>query len=439
MKFLLVGGGGREAAFAMRLAEDSTVYAVMGHENPTIIQYVKDTGGAYMVGDHDDPDTVVKFAIQHEIDYTFVNADQPLCNGVVDRLLDSGIKAVGGTRAATRVEWDKIYGIQMMNQVAPEFTPSHTILHDPAELEDAMGWFRKKNLQVVVKPQGLTGGKGVKVMPEHLPTYDDCMRYASELLGRGEGVLLVERLEGIEFTIMGLTDGVNLVLAPASYDYPYRYEGDRGPGTGGMGCFTSSEATLPFMDKSDLDDCRRIMQCIIDEIRQRGLQFSGVLNGGFFKTVHGIRFMEFNARFGDPEVLNTLLTLEGSFSEIIIRMWEKRLSKESVSFIKKASVVKYLVAGEYPEKSPAATNFTIHEEAIKDLGVQVYFASCVGMGGCRYSTLQKSRVVAFGAIADEIPAAARIVDMAIDRHVSGPLEFRRDIGSKENLKGLSMP
>ena len=99
-----------------------------------------------------------------------------------------------------------------------------------------------------------------------------------------EKVLLVEKLQGIEFTIMGITDGKNLVVSPASYDYPFRHEDDRGAGTGGMGCFTNSEKKLPFMSDQDLDDCKFIMQRIIDEIKSKNLFFNGVLNGGFFKT-----------------------------------------------------------------------------------------------------------------------------------------------------------
>ena len=162
----------------------------------------------------------------------------------------------------------------------------------------------------------------------------------------------MERLDGIEFTIMGITDGEHLVIPPASYDYPFRHEGDRGAGTGGMGCFTNSEKRLPFMSEQDLDDCRQIMQRIIDEMRKAGSRFNGVLNGGFFKTPAGIKFMEFNGRFGDPEGLNILSILETSFSDLLVHIWSGTLSDKAVSFAKKAGVVKYLVANEYPCGKP---------------------------------------------------------------------------------------
>ena len=441
-KFLIVGSGGRESAFAFRLAEDCIVYAVIPHKNPLIVDCVVSSGGKYLLGDSDDPQTVLNFAKEHCINYTFVSADQPLANGVVDILLDNNFKAIGGTKQATRIEWDKVYSIQMMQKVCPEFTPFYKVVCNIEELQDAIKSFESKRLDIVVKPQGLTGGKGVKVMPEHLSTYQDCINYSSSLLKKNpdEKVLLVEKLKGIEFTIMGITDGTHLVVSPASYDYPFRHEDDCGAGTGGMGCFTNSEKKLPFMTDKDLEDCQFIMQKIIDEMKLNHLFFNGVINGGFFKTKQGIKFMEFNGRFGDPEGLNILSILEGSFSELLIHLWNKTLSEDVVSFVNKASVVKYLVAKEYPDTSDKATSFTINEEAINNLGVKIFFASCIKTGVHQYETLKKSRVCAFSTVSDSIEDASLIINKAIDTHVvfskNDSLEYRADIGSKKSLEKL---
>ena len=115
-KFLIVGSGGRESAFAMQLAEDTELYAVIGHKNQSIVDCVAQSGGKYLIGDSDDPRTVLEFAKQNSIDYAFVNADQPLANGVVDILLENNFRAIGGTRKATRIEWDKIYSIQNVSK-----------------------------------------------------------------------------------------------------------------------------------------------------------------------------------------------------------------------------------------------------------------------------------------------------------------------------------
>ncbi len=436
--FLIVGSGGRESAFALKLFKETTLFAFISHENPTIIDCVEKSGGSYIVGNVNDPQAVANFAVESNIDYAFVSADDPLANGVVDKMLDRNIKAVGGTKEATKIEWNKIYSIDMMRKVCPEFTPYYQAIEKKEELHSAIQKFKDKKIQVVVKPQGLTGGKGVKVMPEHLITYHDCIDYASELLDKcpNEKVLLVEKLKGIEFTIMGITDGQNLVLSPASYDYPFRFENDLGAGTGGMGCFTNNEKKLPFMNDKDLQDCQDIMQKIIDTMRGDGLSFNGVLNGGFFKTKDGIKFMEFNGRFGDPEGLNILTILKSSFTDIIKSMWHKTLSEDKISFIQKASVVKYLVAKEYPKESDKATVFTMDEQAIAAMGVNIFFASSIKESDGQYQTLKKSRAIAFGAVSEKIEDAGNLVNEAIEKFVHADLEYRKDIGSHENLNKL---
>lgn len=446
-KIMIVGGGGREAAFAQNLAQDSALYALISHDNPTIIRCVQASGGAYAVGNPSDADAVLQFARQHRVDYAFVSADDPLANGVVDALCAGGVTAVGGSRDATRIEWDKVYSIGIMQDTCPEFTPFHVVVEAPEQVADALAQFRARGAEVVVKPQGLTGGKGVKVMPIHLPDYDAAAAYAHELLaGRaGEQVLLVEKLHGLEFTIMGITDGENLVMAPATYDYPYRLEGDEGPGTGGMGCFTAATPALPFMRQRDWDDCRTILQRVIDRLRanclrEGGLAFNGVLNGGFFLTPDGIRFMEFNGRFGDPEALNTIPLLATPLSEMIADMAHGTLSSERVKFHAKASVVKYLVAKEYPDASPAALDFQVDEEAIAAAGLTTTYASCVaveGAGSDTYRTLKKSRVLALTALSDSISEGSEAINAAIDAHIRGDLHYRRDIGAAEEIARLT--
>ncbi len=437
-KFLIVGNGGRESAFSEHLAQDTELHAIMSHNNPTIIENVLHSGGNYLISDPGNPEKIAEYAVKNNIDYAFVSADGPLAAGVIDALLECNIKAVGGTKEATRIEWDKVYSIDLMNKVCPEFTPAYKVVNSVQEIPGVIKGFENSAMQVVVKPQGLTGGKGVKVMPEHLKSYAEAADYAEKLLLKHpeEKVLIVERLEGIEFTVMGLTDGENLVLSPASYDYPFRLENDLGAGTGGMGCFTNSEKKLPFMKEKDLADCEYVMQSVIDEMKKRELFFNGVLNGGFFITRTGIKFMEFNGRFGDPEGLNILSVLQSPFSGLIKDLWHKTLTEKSVSFMKKASVVKYLVAQEYPEASKEVISFSINEMSIKQSGLKVFFASAVKKDNQHYNTLKTSRVVAIGSVADTIQEASQNINHAIDQHITGDLDYRRDIGSEKNLKKL---
>lgn len=437
-RFLLVGGGGRESAFALRLVDDASVSAFITHKNPTVVECVARTQGALRIGDVCDAEAVARFARSNRIDYAFVSADDPLAHGVVDALLGAGVRTIGATRDAARIEWDKIYAMRLMEKVAPEFTPGYEVIGNPAQLPGALERFEQRGHEVAVKPQGLTGGKGVKVMPEHLADYAECREYAEQLFARrpDEQVLLVEKLNGVEFTIMGLTDGHNLVLSPASYDYPFRFENDTGPGTGGMGCFTAAGKKLPFLTDSDMRDCETIMQRVLDRMAREGRRFNGVLNGGFFKTGKGIRFMEFNSRFGDPEGLNILTVLKSSFAGLLESMWAGQLSGRKAEFIKQASVIKYLVAREYPAPSPSTTDFRIDVQAVREASVSVFFGACEHLGRDRYRTLGSSRVLALGATAADVPAASDRINAVIDRHVEGDLECRRDIGSQADIDRL---
>lgn len=432
----MVGSGGREAAFATRLAVDSRVCAVMDHENPLIIHHVEETGGKWAVLDTRNPTAVATFAKEVGVDYAFVSSDEPLAAGVVDGLLDVDIMAVGATRAAARIEWDKIWAAELVECVAPEIMPYHRVVRNIAEADEAIGKFEQDGLAVVVKPQGLTGGKGVKVMGPHLKTYDDCHRYATSLLEQrsDEGVLLVEKLDGIEFTVMGMTDGIHQVLSPASYDYPYRFAGDTGPGTGGMGCFTGPDKALPFMTNAHLVDCQHVMDNVMREMHNRALRFAGVLNGGFFLTRDGLKFMEFNGRFGDPEALNILQVLRTPFSEIVRRMWHGTLTDDTVQFARRASVVKYLVGPEYPAHGRRIP-FNLDADKATTLGATIWTASCVQDSDSLIS-LGRSRAAAIGATADTITKASELVEKVIASSSTGELEHRHDIGSEQSLLHL---
>lgn len=439
---LLVGGGGRESAFARALARDSVVSAVLSHANPSIVRCASKSGGRCYQGDVCSPEFVQESARNAKADYVFVNADNPLAAGVVDALLEAGIKAIGPTRAGARIEWDKVYATRLMERLFPEHTPHSRVADSAESCADAVAAFAQRDLAVVVKPQGLTGGKGVKVMGEHLRNYEEALDYARSLLvAGGEQVLLCEKMSGREFTVMGVTDGRDTVFAPATYDYPYRYEGDTGAGTGGMGCLTDIHPQLPFMSTEDYALCQRMMSGVIDDLRKSDIHFNGVLNGGFFITDAGVRFMEFNSRFGDPEAINVLAVLRSSFAELLETLYEQRLAQRPPVFHKKASVVKYLVSPEYPKKlSDSKTpplEFDMPVDAIEARGVAVDCASMVETHTPnRYQALPGSRVVAFSSIGDSVPEVANIINDVIDECVDGGLEYRRDIGSQQEMDKL---
>jgi len=441
MKTLVVGNGGRESSIAMKLAEESSVYAVMKHENPSIKGFVKKTGGTFVIGNPSDPHFVSRFAVENRIDLAFVSADDPLEAGIIDALLDEGIRAVGPTRAGAEIEWNKEYSMRLMGNIFPEFTPKFWVAKNFDEIREIFNEVASEGIQVVVKPQGLTAGKGVKVMGEHLDGYPAAERYAMEVLanhvGKSRCVIIVEKVEGIEFTVMAITDGKTVIPPPATYDHPFRFDGDKGPGTGGMGSFCDKRLPLPFMSQSDYDTSIRIIQGTVDALRKEGRHFNGVLNTGLFLTRDGLKFMEFNARFGDPECMNILSVLDSSLLCALEKIDSQRLSPKDIRFKRKASVVKYLVSPEYALSSGSTHMFELDVAAMATEGVDVFFSSSIAQPNKnQYSTVGVSRNVGLAFTADSITDASSHINHCITDHVKGPLHFRKDIGSEEELDFL---
>ena len=427
-RFLVVGHGGRESAMVKHLATDACVFAVMGHLNPSIIRYVTSSGGQYLVASVEDGARIAKYAKLHAMDCVVVSADGPLSQGVVDCVRDAGIACMGPTRSGAEIEWNKCYAMAMAQEIFPQWTPRFWTIESPQSCTQAFTEIKELGMDLVIKPVGLTGGKGVKVMGEHLADWQAAEDYSRACLQQDGQVVVTEKLQGKEFTLMALTDGEHFECSPLTYDYPYRFEGDTGPGTGGMGCVTTAGGGLPFVTEAHLSVCRTMMSSTLQYLKQQGRHFNGVLNLGVFITKQGVRFMEFNARFGDPESLNVLSLLETPFSQIAWAISQKTLAKQPIQFAAKASVVKYLVAPEYCVRPGVSHDFYVDQAALENEGFQVLFSSAIHVQGNQYQTLGNSRNVALVATGANQEVCARQINAAIEKHIKGPLTYRKDVG-----------
>jgi len=435
VRTLIVGHGGRESALSMRMAEHSQLHAFIGHENPTILRHVRESGGSYATGDVSDPVAVAAFARAAEVDIAMVSSDEPLQAGVVDALQAQGTAAVGPTRAGAEIEWNKAYARELLAELAPEALPMVRVARDEAQVRAAIEAFG--SMPVVVKPSGLTGGKGVKVMGPHLQSHSQAFDYAAGLLrdaADGESVLIEEKVNGAEFTIQAISDGRTLIFPASTYDYPYRFDGDEGPGTGGMGSLSMPERILPFMTPAHYEQACSIIERVIERLREEGRHFSGVMNSGFFATDEGVKVIEFNARFGDPECMNIMSLFTGNWPEAMERIAAGRLSEADVPLLKDASVVLYLVSPDYALRPGATYEFTLDREQAEGEGCHVFFSSAVATGEDSYRTIGTSRAVALASTAPTLEQArARVAGCASRVPV---LEWRRDVGDEAYLDGL---
>ena len=365
----------------MRMAERSELHAIVGHENPSIVRHAARSGGGHIVGDVCDPVAIATYARAQEIDIAMVSSDEPLAAGVVDALQAQGTRTVGPTRAGAEIEWNKVFARSLLAEVDPDSIPLLKVVSDPAEVHEAIAFFGET--PVAVKPSGLTGGKGVKVMGPHLADHRAATDYALDLLARGVGekVLIEERIDGAEFTIQAISDGHTVVFPNSTYDYPYRFDGDQGPGTGGMGSLSLPQPILPFMTAEHYHRACSIITGVIERLGSMGRHFSGVMNSGFFATADGVKVIEFNARFGDPECMNIMSLFEGDWTEVMARICDAGLTSADVPLRSDASVVLYLVSPDYALRPGGSYEFSLDREAIEAQGGHVFFSSAVEAPG----------------------------------------------------------
>ncbi|HXW59496.1 MAG TPA: phosphoribosylamine--glycine ligase [Solirubrobacteraceae bacterium] len=435
MRTLIVGHGGRESALARRMGEHSELHALIGHENPSIVAAAEASGGGYATGDVRDPRVVAAFAREREVEIAMVSADEPLAAGVVDALLAQGTRAVGPTRAGAEIEWNKVFARELLAEVAPEAAPMLRVVSRPRELDEAIASFGAT--PVAVKPSGLTGGKGVKVMGPHLADHAQAGEYAKSLLaagGAGETVLIEEKVLGAEFTIQAVSDGRTVVFPPATYDYPYRYDGDEGPGTGGMGSLSMAAPTLPFMTDAHYRQACSIIERVIERLADEGRHFSGVMNSGFFATADGVKVIEFNARFGDPECMNIMSLFAGSWPETMEHIASATLTAGDVALRDEASLVLYLVSPDYALRAGPAYEFELDVDALAAGGCEVHFASAVRVTERTYRTVGTSRAVALACTRPTLEQARAAA--AAGAATVPVLEWRRDVGDTAYLEGL---
>ncbi len=421
-KALLVGSGAREHAIADALiAGGAELFAYMQLLNPGIKKIAK----RFAVGKADDTTAAVKFATENSVDIAVIGPEAPLAAGVVDELEKAGIKCVGPTRQLAQLETSKSFARQLMQKYGIEGGIKFRIFK--ASNRNEISSYLNELGSYVVKPDGLTGGKGVKVSGEHLRSNAEALDYCNETLRTHPAVVVEEKLEGEEFSLQTLTDGNGGFLHfPAVQDHKRAFDGDTGPNTGGMGSYSDSNFLLPFLTAEDVEAAKKITEKVAAAIKKElGTAYKGVMYGGFMKTAAGIKLLEYNARFGDPETMNVIPLLKTNFVEVCKASAEGKLAKLNAEFENKATVCKYVVPEGYPD-SPKTGKIevpSVEKDCIKAL---TYYAAVEDKEDWIYTT--KSRAVAFVGVADTIAAAEKIAEEAASM-VKGTVFHRKDIGT----------
>ena len=423
MKILLIGGGGREHAIAdavKRSSDKPSLFAVMSKKNPGIAALCDE----YLIADEKNASEIADFAKSRGIDMAFVGPEAPLSAGVSDALWEAGIPTVGPKKSCARIETDKAWARNFMQKHGIEGNPAYGVFTDS---EEACAYIEKLG-DVAVKPAGLTGGKGVKVMGDQLPDIDAAKEYTREVL-KNDSVVIEERFVGEEFTLQAFVDGKNLVFCPTAQDHKRAYEGDVGPNTGGMGSYTNAGALLPFLTEDEYAKAQDIMRKTVAAIAvETDTPYKGILYGQFILTAKGPKVIEYNARFGDPEAMNVLSLLETDLTKIMKAIADGTLDALDVSFSSDATVCKYAVPEGYPD-APVKDAEVILSDSVKNGtdGLKIYYSSVYEKDGHVYTTGSRAiGVVGFGKTVTE---AEKKAQDALDSGIEGRLFFRRDIGT----------
>ena len=343
IRILLIGNGAREHVIAetvKRSAHNTVLFSCMKSNNPGIASLSEKV----LTSSYDDREKIVQFARENGVEFAIIGPEDPLNKGIVDFLKKEGIPSVGPTKGLARLETSKTFTRNLLEK--------YDILGNPpfstfSSLE-GIGEFIDALRGIVIKPDGLTGGKGVMVQGDHFQTKDEAIELCRKILEEHSSVMVEEKFEGEEFSLQCLCDGVTVVATPPVQDHKRRFVGDKGPNTGGMGSYSLEDHSLPFLKKEDVAEGLAITRRVAEVIYQEtGEYYKGIMYGGFIVTRDGVRLLEYNARFGDPEAMNILPLLKTDFVDICRAIIDGTLKDLSIEFEKKATVCKYIVPKGY--------------------------------------------------------------------------------------------
>ncbi|RLG15261.1 phosphoribosylamine--glycine ligase [Candidatus Pacearchaeota archaeon] len=414
-KVLLVGNGAREHAMAKKIVEnENKLFSYMNYENPGIA----DLSEKFILGNLTNFE---KLSMFKNIDYAIVGPELPLSYGITNYIEDKlGIPVASPREEVAKIETSKSFARQILDTYRIEGNPYFKICETISDFES---FVKENDLEIAIKPDGLTGGKAVKVYGDHFSSYSEAEVIVKQILSRDELVIIEQKIKGKEFSLQVFTDGKNIQLMPLVRDYKRAYEGDKGPNTGSMGSYSLPDHHLPFLEQNDVEKAINILKKTIKALKEHtSIPYVGVLYGQFMKSEGKIFLIEFNARFGDPEAINVLKLLKDDYNIINQSMIDQSL--KNVNFENKATVCNYLVPKGYPLNPLRDRRIIINHPLKSDL----FYASVYRKNKAIRTTT--SRSLALLGVGDNIVEAKKKVNEDLTR-IEGKLYWRTDIAELE--------
>jgi phosphoribosylamine--glycine ligase len=362
VKVLVIGSGAREHAIITALLADDTVTEVFAAPGNAGIARLVST---YAVSAADPADVAV-LAADLEVDMVVVGPEVPLVAGVADAVQDRGIACFGPSAAAAQLEGSKAFAKQVMAEAGVPTAMAHVCTN----LDEVGAALDQFGPPYVVKDDGLAAGKGVVVTSDRAAAVAHARTCFSH--GNDAQVVVEEFLDGEEVSLFAITDGTTVVALQPAQDFKRVGDDDAGPNTGGMGAYSP----LPWAPANLVADVtERVLQPMVDAMRRRGTPFAGLLYAGLAMTSRGVRVIEFNARFGDPETQVVLANLRSPLGQLLYAAATGRLDGQPPLVWQSGYAVTVVIAAQgYPEKPRTGDVISGLEQAAECVGVEIFHA-----------------------------------------------------------------
>ena len=415
---LVVGGGGREHALAWALSRSPHVERLIAAPGNPGIAACDRTENAPVAAS--DTASLVELCQRQSVDLVVVGPEGPLAAGLVDALGEAGIAAFGPDASCARLEASKAHCKQFLIDNGIPTAPAH-IFRNAGE---ALSHLRARPDVPVVKASGLAAGKGVIVPATRQEAADaiESMLVGGRFGAAGSEILVEERLEGRELSVLAFCDGERFAVLPPAQDHKRLLEGDRGPNTGGMGAVAPS----PAADRDLIAEvCERIIAPTLAGLRRAGTPYRGVLYAGLMLTGEGPKVIEFNCRFGDPEAQAVLPLLRSDLYEIMLACATGSLADIAIDWSPEACVTVVMASAGYPDGKADPAPIT-GLDAADEAGCVVFHAGTATIDGKLHAT--GGRVLAVTAVGPDVEAAARKAHRGVAAIDFEGAQHRSDIG-----------
>jgi phosphoribosylamine---glycine ligase len=421
MKILIIGSGGREHALAWKCAQSTQVNEVLvapGNAGTAAEEGVRNVD----VGP-EDIDSLIELARTENIGLTIVGPEAPLAAGLVDAFEQAGLKCFGPSAAAARLESSKAFAKDFMARHEIP-TAAFAVVED---IEEGLRFIQSISFPVVLKADGLAAGKGVVIADDEKHARDTLEDMLSgQAFGQaGHRVVIEEFLVGEEASFIVIADGRKFLPLASSQDHKRRDEGDQGPNTGGMGAYSPAPVVDQAVHKRILDE---VIQPTLDGMAADGCAFTGFLYAGVMLTPKGVKVLEFNVRFGDPETQPILMRLRSDLVQVLLDTLDGQLDRIELEWDPRTALGIVLAAGGYPESYAKGNPITGLDQAFPE-HVKIFHAG-TRLDQSGRTLTNGGRVLCLTALGDDVAGARAQATEWLARIGFEDAFYRSDIGHR---------